>query len=364
MALFDVDTPVLAVDRGVLERNLTEMAALAARSGKKLRPHIKTHKSPLIARLQLEAGAVGITVAKLGEAEVMVGGGVTDVLVAYPPVGERKLRRLEALLGRATITVSLDSLEVARPLSELGVKLGRRLPVYVEVDTGLLRLGLADGEPSARLALEIAKLPGVRVTGIMTHGGHVSSADTPAGVERLARAQAEALAATAELLAARGLEVENVSTGSTPAAAFEADTPGVTELRPGTYVFNDSNTVDRWAATPADCAAFVISTVVSRPAPDRVVIDAGSKTLGADARVGGRPGAGIVLDLPGHEVVRLSEEHGVVTVPPESPLAVGNQLRIVPNHVCAAVNLSDSLTVVESGRVVDEWPVAARGRRT
>ena len=362
--LFDVDTPALLVDTATLERNITAMAALAERNGKKLRPHIKTHKSPHIARLQLEAGAVGLTAAKLGEAEVMVEAGITDILIAYPLVGARKLRRLEALLGQADITVALDSVEVAAGLSELGVRLGRRLPVYVEVDTGLERLGQEGGEPSLELALEIAALDGIEVTGVMTHGGHVSSATDPAGVERLARAQAETLVETAELLRSHGLDIRHVSTGSTPAVAFEAVTPGVTELRPGTYVFNDSNTVDRWAARPEDCAAFVLATVVSRPAADRVVIDAGSKTLGADARVGGRSGAGIIPDLPDHEVVRLSEEHGVVSVPADSPLRIGNQLRVIPNHICPAVNLSDSLIAVRDGAVIDEWPVAARGKRT
>src|SRR5690625_3839474 len=363
-AFFDVDTPVLAVDAAVLERNIRKMAGLAARNGKALRPHAKTHKSPHVARLQLAAGATSVTVAKLGEAEVLADAGITDFLVAYPLVGRHKLRRLEALLERATVTVSLDSVEVAAGLAELGRKLGRALPVYVEVDTGLARLGPEAGEAAARLALEVARLDGLQVTGIMTHGGHVSAAGDRAGLEWLARAQAEALVETAELLRRRGLELEHVSTGSTPAAEFEADTPGVTEMRPGTYVFNDSNTVDRWAATPADCAAFAVTTVVSRPAPDRVVIDAGSKTLGADARVGGRPGAGIVLGRPGFEVTRLSEEHGVVSVPADSDVGIGEQLQIVPNHICAAVNLSDSLLIVRDGRVEDEWPVSARGRRT
>lgn len=364
MPTFPVDTPVLAVDLDIMQRNIADMAQTARRSGVALRPHVKTHKSPEIAHLQIAAGATGVTAAKLGEAEVMVAGGITDVLIAYPLVGDLKLLRLEKLAAQAQVTVSLDSLEVAQGISRVGQRLGKRMPVYLEVDTGLKRVGVAPGAQAVELAQAVARLPGVEVVGVMTHGGHVGAAQSPEELEQLSRAEAELLVTTARAIDKAGVPIRVVSPGSTLAARFEADTPGVTEIRPGTYVFNDSNTVDRWVAQPADCAAFVITTVVSRPAPDRAVIDAGSKTLSADARVGGRAGYGIVLARSGIEVVRLSEEHSVLSVADGVDLAIGDQLLVVPNHVCPAVNLSDVLVTVRAGQVVGQIPVLARGART
>lgn len=364
MPRYDVDTPVLAIDLDIMERNISRMAKKAKRHNVKLRPHIKTHKSPEIARLQVAAGATGVTAAKLGEAEVMVRGGIEDVLIAYPIVGEKKLARLEKLVTDAKVTVSLDSVEVAEGISRVGRRLGKRIPVYLEVDTGLKRVGVRPGAPAASLAQAVARLQGVEVRGVMTHGGHVGAATSKDQLEELSRAQAELLVETAEEIRRAGVEVAEVSPGSTLAAFYEADTPGVTEIRPGTYVFNDSNTVDRWMATPDECAAFVITTVVSRPAPDRVVIDAGSKTLSADQSVSGRGGHGLVLGGQGHQVVRLSEEHGVVQVDPDADISIGDQLLVVPNHICPAVNLSDYLVTVRNGSVVGEIPVLARGART
>ena len=364
MPRYEVDTPVLAIDLDIMERNISRMAEKAKRHGVKLRPHIKTHKSPQIAQLQVAAGATGVTAAKLGEAEVMVRGGIEDVLIAYPIVGEKKLARLEKLVTDAKVTVSLDSVDVAEGISRVGRRLGRRIPVYLEVDTGLKRVGVRPGAPATELAQAVARLQGVEVRGVMTHGGHVGAATSKDQLEELSRAQAELLAATAEEIRRAGVEVAEVSPGSTLAAFYEADTPGVTEIRPGTYVFNDRNTVDRWMATPDECAAFVITTVVSRPAPDRVIIDAGSKTLSADQSLSKLGGYGLVLGGRGFQVVRLSEEHGVVQIDPDSNISIGEQLLVVPNHICPAVNLSDHLVTVRQGSVVGEIPVLARGART
>lgn len=360
----DVDTPVLAVDTNVMERNITRMAQLATRHGVALRPHAKTHKSPQIAKLQLAAGAVGITVAKLGEAEVMVKHGVDDVLIAFPLVGEKKLARLEALLTKAKITVSLDSLEVAAGISSVGERLGARVPVYLEVDTGLKRVGLASGAPSVELGLKVARLPGIEVVGVMTHGGHVVNEVTEAALAAAARRQAEELVETAEQLRAAGVPVKVVSPGGTLSAAYEAATPGVTEIRPGTYVFNDANTVHRFTARIEECAAYVVCTVVSTPGEGRAVIDAGSKTFAADRRADGEGGFGIVLGRPDVTLARLSEEHGMLEFPTSERLAIGEQLRIVPNHICPAVNLSDSLLVLHDGEVAELIPVLARGKRS
>jgi D-serine deaminase-like pyridoxal phosphate-dependent protein len=360
----EVDTPALVVDLDVMERNIARMAKLAQEHGVSLRPHVKTHKSPWLARKQLDAGAVGVTVAKLGEAEVMVDGGITDVLVAFPLVGPAKLKRLEALAQRADIKVSLDDLAVAEGISEVGQRLGRAIPVYLEVDTGLKRVGVPIGEPAVRLATSVARLPGVEVRAVMTHGGHVGKALSREDLAQVAGRQAAELVETAGAIRRAGVPIAVVSPGSTLAASFEAQTEGVTEIRPGTYVFNDANTVRRWTADVGDCAATVIATVVSRPADDRAIIDAGSKTLSSDSDVAGQPGHGIVVGRPDLVLQRLTEEHGILQLAPGSELRVGQRLRIIPNHICPAVNLSDRLYGVRDGKLEREIEVAARGRLT
>lgn len=357
-----VETPALIVDLSVMERNIERMATLARVNGVALRPHVKTHKSPQIAKAQLAAGAVGVTAATLREAEVMVEHGIEDVLIAFPLVGEFKLARLANLMQQAAITVSLDSVEVARGLSRAATRLQRRLPIYLEIDTGLKRVGASPGAAAVALATEIARLPGLELTGVMTHGGHVAQEESAAALDVAASRQAEELVDTAEALRRAGVPVTAVSPGGTLSARAEARTRGVTEIRPGTYVFNDANTVSRFAADLDECAAFVLATVVSTPALGRAVIDAGSKALSSDQRAGGAGGYGMVLGRPGVRVARLSEEHGVLEVNRGAALEIGEQVRIVPNHVCPAVNLSETLIGIRAGRVEVEFPVLARGR--
>lgn len=366
-ALFpELDTPALVVDLAVMEANLERMAAEARRRGVRLRPHTKTHKAPWIAKRQLEYGASGITVAKLGEAEVMVAAGIRDILVAYPIVGERKLERLAALAADADVKVSLDSVEAAYGVSAVGRRIGRRVPIYLEIDTGLGRVGVLPGQEAVELARAIARLPGVEIVAVTSHGGHVGAAESEEALEAASRAQARVLVETAEALRAAGIGVVGVSPGSTLTARFDLDTPGVTEIRPGTYVFNDANTVRRWSASLETCAAFVVATVVSRPASDRAVVDAGSKTFSSDRPVGGdEHGYGIVKGRPGLVLARLTEEHGMLRVTgAASDLRIGDRLAIVPNHICTAVNLADVLYGVRDGRVVSEIAVAGRGKRT
>jgi D-serine deaminase-like pyridoxal phosphate-dependent protein len=339
-----IDTPALLIDPQRLRANVEAMAAAAREGGVALRPHAKTHKMVEVAALQLEAGAAGLTVAKLGEAEVFVDGGCTDVLIAYPLVGEAKLERLAALARRARVAVALDSLEVARAIAEAGAD----VRVRIEVDTGQHRAGVAPGDVAA-LAREVAAL-GLTVEGVMTHEGQAYAA------EDLATATREAAAKMRE--AAASLREPVVSLGSTPTARFAAREPGVTEIRPGTYVFQDRTQVAHHAATQDDLAAFVLATVVSRPAPDRAVVDAGTKVLSSDRL--NAPGAPVdfgAVHETGWPLVRASEEHGVLSIPPETTLDIGTQLRIVPNHICPVVNLFDEATVIGGGR----WRVAARG---
>jgi len=360
----DLDTPAFVIDLDRLERNLDAMAQLTRQAGVKLRPHVKTHKSPLIARRQLDRGAVGIAVAKLGEAEVMADAGITDILIAYPIVGEPKLRRLADLCRRTEIRVAVDSVAVATGISQVGRQVGRDIPVYLEVDTGLHRMGLQPGEPVVRLARAVRDLGALEVVGVMGHAGHVDAASTPEDAARVGDDDARTLVATAESLRQAGFDIREVSPGSTPTTRQALGVPGVTEVRPGTYVFNDVNTVARWAATWEDCAAWVVATVVSRPAADRLVIDAGSKVLSRDPSLHPEvPGFGRVRNHPGLVLDRLSEEHGVVRIGPRgSALKVGDRLEVIPNHVCTSLANFEVAYGVRRGQVETMIPIAARGK--
>jgi D-serine deaminase-like pyridoxal phosphate-dependent protein len=356
-----IDTPALVVDEERLRRNLALMADLARKHGVNLRPHAKTHKSPIIARMQLEQGAVGLTCAKLGEAEVFIReGGVRDILIAYPIVGAAKITRLLALMDEAHITVVVDSLGAAEALSRAMAEAGRTLDVYLEVNTGMNRAGVAPDE-SVEIARAIAALPGLRLTGVMTFEGHAGSSP-PETIADVAAEAGRTIVATAERIRAAGIPIAHVSVGSTPASWYTPATPGVTEMRPGTYVFFDNSIFRHDRIGPEQCAARVVATVVSRQAPDRAVIDAGSKTLALDASRS-HAGYGYIVGHPEAIIERLSEEHGMVTLPPGvSGFNVGDRVEIIPNHVCPAVNLMDELLIVRGGRVVDRWPVAARGK--
>jgi D-serine deaminase-like pyridoxal phosphate-dependent protein len=357
-----LDTPLIAVDLDLLERNIAEMAALAADCGVSLRPHAKTHKSPHIARMQIEAGAIGLTCAKLGEAEVFVDqGGVTDILIAYPIVGDVKIQRLLHLLDRAHITVAVDTYEAAAALSDAMAATDHTLDIYLEVNTGQDRAGARAGQEAVDLAVRIVSLPGLRFTGVMTHEGHAGFS-APDEIATIAENAGRALVDTAERIRAQGIALTHVSVGSTPSSWFTPRVPGITEMRPGTYVFHDNNAFRHGRIGPDRCAARVVATVVSRPAPDRAIIDAGSKALALDPSPS-HPGHGYMVGHPNATIVRLSEEHGVVALPvDETGFEVGDRVEIIPNHVCPAVNLTDELVVVRDGYEVDRWPVAARGK--
>jgi D-serine deaminase-like pyridoxal phosphate-dependent protein len=359
------DTPELVVDIDTVRTNVERAATLARDAGVALRPHAKTHKLPQIARMQIDAGAVGIQVAKLGEAEVMIDAGIENVLVGYPIVGERKLRRLAALAERANVSVALDSLEVAAGVSHAAVEHGLTIRVLVELDTGLRRLGARPGAPAVDLAEQIAHLPGIELAGVFTHEGHVyTQARDDAERQRLTQEACAAAVATAEKARSRGLAVTTVSVGSAGTFRFAIRCKGVTEVRPGTYVFNDRSQIAQGACTENDVAAFIVATVVGRPAPERVVVDAGTKVLTSDRMLVGDPplSFGRVWGHDDWDVVRLSEEHGVLDVPADAEVHVGDRIAIVPNHVCPTINLAERLTIVEDGAVVDQWPVAARGK--
>jgi D-serine deaminase-like pyridoxal phosphate-dependent protein len=358
------DTPEVVLDLDTVRSNITRVAAMAREAGVSLRPHTKTHKLPELARLQLEAGAAGVQVAKLGEAEVMAAAGVGDILVGYPLVGDRKLARLCDLAERVAVSVTVDSDETARGVARAARARGLTIPVLLELDTGMHRLGVAPGRAAVQVAERVAALEGVALRGVFTHEGHVyTQGRDPSEKERLTIEACRATVETAEEIRGRGLEAPVVSVGSAGTFRFAIRCPGVTEVRPGTYVFNDRSQVAQGAAGPDDLAAFVIATVVSRPAADRVVVDVGSKVLSSDRMLVPDPplSFGSVWGHDDWELVRLSEEHGVVAVPPAAAVRVGDRVAIVPNHVCPVINLASAVTVVENGQAAGRWTVAARG---
>jgi D-serine deaminase-like pyridoxal phosphate-dependent protein len=357
----DIDTPALVVSETIMQRNISEMAAFARSVGVGLRPHIKTHKTPQIARLQLAAGAFGVTCAKVGEAEVMVNdAGVEDVLLAYPTIGDHKIERLVALLDKARVTVAVDSLEGAQSISKSLAKFDRSLDVFIEVNTGQNRSGVLVGDDTIAFALKIARIPHLNLTGIMTHEGHANSAPEDE-IEGIALAAGRALVDTAEHIRAHGIELPNVSVGSTPAALYTPTVPGVTEMRPGTYVFNDNSIFRFGKLGVGDCAARFVATVVSRPTRDRCTLDTGSKSLAMDPSKG-RQGHGYIVGHPNVVIAKLSEEHGVCEIPDGEPgFEVGDRVEIIPNHICPTVNLMNNLIIVRDGKIVDTWKVGARG---
>jgi D-serine deaminase-like pyridoxal phosphate-dependent protein len=356
-----IDTPSMVVDEEILHQNIAEMAALATSFGVNLRPHTKTHKTPEIARLQIAAGAIGITCAKIGEAEVMVDAGIDDVLLAYPTVGEIKIKRLLALMERARMIVALDSHEAASALSDAMSAQDRALDVYVEVDTGQHRAGQLAGENAIQLALELARMPGLRLIGVMSHEGHANQ-QPPETIESVALDAGQKLVDTAEKIRAHGVDITVVSVGSTPAASYTPTVHGVTEMRPGTYVFKDTMAFRYGIYGPDRCAARIVATVVSHTSREHCIVDSGSKTLALDLSKG-HPGHGYMIGHPGAVIGPLSEEHGVVTLSLDDPDAkIGDQVEIIPNHICPTVNLMDELLIVRDGQVIDTWRVAARGK--
>jgi D-serine deaminase-like pyridoxal phosphate-dependent protein len=349
-------TPALIVDLEVLDANITAMAAHARSHGLALRPHAKTHKSVQLARRQRAGGAAGLTVATLGEAEAFAAAGFDDLFIAYPLwVDAAKGHRLARLLESARVAVGLDSVEAARALAAgLPGRSGHdRLTVLVEVDRGHHRSGVAPQDAGA--LADLAAHSGLEVRGVFTFPGHSYS---PGRRGDAARDEQRALKAAAASLTAHGVPAEVVSGGSTPSAAHA--TGGVlTELRPGVYVFGDAQQWELGSIAPEQIALCCLATVVSHGGGN-LVLDSGSKALGAD-RASWATGNGRLLDHPDARIVQLSEHHAVVTWPEGTPLPeIGSRLRVVPNHVCNAVNLADELVVVRDGEVVDVWPVLAR----
>jgi D-serine deaminase-like pyridoxal phosphate-dependent protein len=368
----DLRTPSVLIDKTRLEQNVDRMQAAAAARGIRLRPHAKTHKSPDLARVQIARGAAGICCAKLGEAEVFASAGIEDIRLPYP-INPANADRVLRLLDRTRLSFIVDDADVARSWSGLMRVNQREVDVLVKVDVGFHRCGIdPDGRGAAELVARVAELPGLRFRGLLSHAGHAYGAGTEGEIAAIAATEARTLTRLAEEVARLGPRVEEISVGATPSARFSLQQDGITELRPGNYIYFDRTQVGLGAATWDDCALTVLARVVSRPAADRIILDCGSKTLSTDqARAfAGAPGFGVVfanLDTPRPDdsllIERLSEEHATVRVLGAGcALKIGDLVRVAPNHACVVSNLVDSVWLVNGETVLDELPVAARGR--
>jgi D-serine deaminase-like pyridoxal phosphate-dependent protein len=360
MHISEIDTPALVVDLDIMERNLRRVADYARSHGLRLRPHTKTHKSTRVGRRQLDEGAAGLTVAKVSEAEVMLGARPSDLLIAFPIVGRPKLERLTEVARQTTVTVALDSEAAARALSEAAHRAQVEIGVLAEVDVGLGRVGVA---PAAALDLAraILRLPGLRFEGITCYPGHVKSNDAE-GLTALS-AVGDTMAGILREFERAGVAVKIVSGGSTPTLFHSHEVTGITEIRPGTYVYNDLNTVVSGGCTLEDCAASILATVVSTARPGQMIVDGGSKTFSSDRPAAGDVTFGRVVEAPGARFHKMNEEHGFVDVTrAERKFAVGDRVHIIPNHICVAVNLHEQVYGVRGDVVEEVWKVEGRGK--
>ena len=374
MLLSDLPTPQVLIDHTRAMNNIARVQALASEAGARLRPHAKTHKSPVVARWQLDAGAVGICCAKVGEAEVFVNAGVKDIRLPYP-VNPSNAARLIPLMDRATLSIIVDHMAVARGWSDAMQKAGRTLDVLIKVDVGFHRCGIDPLADPLGFIQTVSSLPGLKLRGLLSHAGHAYHAESEAQLKTMARDEAELLESLRSRAASSGLAIDEISVGATPTLRFSAGQPGITELRPGNYVYFDRTQVALGAATLDDCALTVLATVVSKH-EGRIILDCGSKTLTNDLARGITKATGYGAVLAGDEdhldytreidetltIERLSEEHATVRVTGETRLEPGDRVRVVPNHSCTVSNLVDVVRLVDGDQVIDTLPVAARGR--
>lgn len=356
-----IDTPALLVDLPTLRANIDRVARAAAEAGLELRPHIKAHKTPEIARMQIEAGAAGVTAAKVGEAEAMVAGGMTDVFIANEIVGEDKLRRLARLSGRARLSLACDSVTVAEGYSAVFADEGLAMDLLIEVDLGAHRCGVRP-EDALSLANAIGGLPSLRVVGVMGYAPMSYGVRTWPERDAAAAEEGRLLAQVAAELGAAGHNMTRISGGCTPTATRYRNGCGLTEIRSGTYALYDMNQVDLGVAGVDDVAATVLATVISTPSLGRAIVDAGSKALATQVKPIS-PGHGFVKGNPGAVIDQLNDEHGYLDLTrAQGGVRIGEKIELIPPRICTALNLYDELYLVDGGQVAEKCRVTGRGK--
>ncbi len=357
-------TPYIILDEKILINNIRKMSELAKINKINLRPHIKTHKIPHIAKLQLAEGAIGITVAKISEAKVMASFGINDIFIAYPIVNEAKAEEVCVLNKKLSrLIVGVDSIDGAKVLNEYAQKYDQTIQVRLEIDTGLERTGV-DFQKAVVLAKKITQLESLSLQGIFTFKGSVYKGEATTDIQNAGKEEGEIMVALAAQLRESGIRVEDISAGSTPTAASVATVEGITEIRPGTYVFNDVMQVKLGVCEWQECAAKVVSTVVSRPSDERAVIDGGSKTFATDVQPNHSPlylkGFGSIQEYPKAQFVRMNEEHGVIMTNGNA-LQIGEKVSIIPNHICSTINLHNNVYLKKGENDYEKLTVEARG---
>ena len=352
----ELDTPALLIDLPVMESNLNRMADFFRGREAKLRPHAKTHKCPIIAQKQIDLGAIGITCAKLGEAEALIEGGIQDILIANQIVGEHKVFRLTDLAQRANLVVAVDDPENVRALSQAASAAGVKIGVLVEVDIGMGRCGVSPGQAGRNLAEQVSRSPGLSFAGLMGYEGHLVF--VPSLKERRERCR-EAIALLLEtkgLIERAGLPVSIVSGGGTGTYAITGALSGITEVQAGSYLFMDTRYRGIEGLEAFYFALTLMSTVISRPSERRAIIDAGMKAITHEF------GLPMVKDRPGAKLTALAEEHGIIQFEePESRLRVGDKIELIPSHGCTTINLHDSYYAIRKGLLEAIWPITGRG---
>jgi D-serine deaminase-like pyridoxal phosphate-dependent protein len=368
-------TPQVIVHSETLLENIKGMAKFAQEHRLLLRPHLKTHKTAEILQLQLKHGAIGLTVAKISEAEEIMKAlpslmGNFSILLAFPPVGKINLVRITELQNRVEMILMIDSLEQAQALNDYAINARTSFSVILKINTGLNRCGIEPDEESVlSFVQQLLTLQNMRFVGLMTHAGHSYGASTEQQVTEIGTYEGETLVKLGKYLE-RKLNLQNlvISVGSTPTVRISGAVTGVNEVRPGNYVFYDKTQVSLGSASWNQCALRVISRVVSHPSPKRWIVDAGAKTLALDQGAHGKSGLAGFGEIVGHpdlHITRLSEEHGVLEGHPYNSLGIGDMVEIIPNHACPVVNLAQKLLIIDDNKQTNNfsaWNVVARGK--
>ncbi|KNC93471.1 alanine racemase [Trabulsiella odontotermitis] len=354
-------TPYVALELEIMEQNIRGMVSGLRRNNIQHWPHIKTHKSVRLAKLEQQLGASGITCAKLSEAEVMAEGGITSILLAYPLIGEDKCQRYAELARKISIRTIVDSVAGAQGLSQAAVKNGLEFAIDIAIDFGAHREGI---QPDQLLsfARDIAALPGLKIKGVFTYAGTIYQYHEEADIRRAAREEAALLMKSRDLLNANGFTIETLSGGSTLSSFYADELNGITESRAGNFIFGDMNAINGGIYTPENCALTICATVVSIPLPGYATLDAGTKSLTSD--LSATPGSyGLIQENPDIALVKLNEEHGYLRYDPEKvSLTIGEQLHIIPNHCCVVANLVDEIYAFRQGEFSETIAINARGK--
>ena len=374
-----LDTPAVLLDLNKLEANMREMTELVADAGVRLRPHIKVHECAYVAKLQIEAGACGIEVGNVDQAECMAAEGIDDIIIAHPFYGNLKLEKLKKLLNKPELKLSIvvDMIEQADAISQIGQAVGKKVPVLLKIDTGIDRYGVLPGEPTLHVAKELSKLPGIELVGIYAHES--GAEPTPEGVDIMALEVASTMTETARMLKREGITIEHVSVGASPTFratclhAKEGKFPEITEIHPGQCVIGDIMYMKSFGNTREACALTVLTTVVSTSHPTHAIVDAGYKTFGAESIIGrrdtpdffwkGKPSLGSVQGRPDLWLGRQgAETTWVYFMDPEKKLSLGERLEVVPNNATLVVNIHDQIYGIRDGKIERVIPITGRGK--